>query len=166
MCHVGRGFAWRIEMPTLDDVYRKFGETAEAAQLLETELGNVLLSFGAFEEDLLTRMNPSRTAELVCEIDASTLGKLLNRLRVKTGLPDELEPLLSEALERRNRLSHSFYRRHNFRRNSDQGRDVMLKDLECIHESIIKAYKGVMLLSGIDLDSVSSIPTPTRHVPI
>ena len=30
-------------MPNLDDVYRKFGETSEAAQLLETELGNILL---------------------------------------------------------------------------------------------------------------------------
>jgi hypothetical protein len=30
-------------MTSLDDVYRKFGETAEAAQLLETELGNILL---------------------------------------------------------------------------------------------------------------------------
>jgi hypothetical protein len=26
-------------MPSLDDVYRKFGEAAEAAQLVETELG-------------------------------------------------------------------------------------------------------------------------------
>jgi len=153
-------------MPTLDDVYRKFGETAEAAQLLETELGNVLLIFGAFEEDLLTGMNPNRAADLVSEIDTSTLGRLLNRLRAKNRLPDELEPLLSEALDLRNRLSHSFYRRHNFRRNSDEGRSVMLKDLECIHESIIKAYKGVMLLSGIDLDSIASIPMPTRHLPI
>jgi hypothetical protein len=30
-------------MLTLDDVYSKFGEAAEAAQLLETELGNMLL---------------------------------------------------------------------------------------------------------------------------
>jgi hypothetical protein len=153
-------------MPTLDDVYKKFGQTAEAAQLLETQLGNVLLSLGAFEEYLLTGMNPNRAADLVGEIDASTLRRLLNRLRTKTRLPDELEPLLSEALEQRNRLSHSFYRRHNFRRNSDAGRAIMLKDLECIHELIIKAYKGVMLLSGIDLDSITSIPAPTRHLPI
>ena len=153
-------------MPTLDDVYRKFGETAEAAQLLETELGNVLLSFGAFDEDLLTGMNPKRAADLLGEIDTSTLGRLLNRLRAKTRLPDGLEPLLSEALERRNRLSHSFYRRHNFRRNSDEGRSMMLKDLERIHESTIKAYKGVMLLSGIDLDAIASVPTPIRHLPI
>ena len=155
-----------FDMPTLADVYRKFGETAEAAQLLETELGNVLLSLGAFEEDLLRGMNPNRAADLLGEIDASTLGRLLNRLRAKTRLPDGLEPLLSEALERRNRLSHSFYRRHNFRRNSDEGRGMMLKDLGCIQESIIKAYKGVMLLSGIDLDSIASVPTPIRHLPI
>ena len=33
-------------MPTLDDVYRKFGETAEAAQLLETDLGTIALMIG------------------------------------------------------------------------------------------------------------------------
>ena len=81
-------------MPTLNDVYRKFGETAEAAQLLETELGNVLLSLAAFEDDLSTGMNPSRAADLVGEINASTLGRLLNNIRAKTRLPDELEPLL------------------------------------------------------------------------
>jgi hypothetical protein len=80
-----------FDMPTLDDVYRKFGETAEAAQLLETELGNVLLSLGAFEEDLLRGMNANRAADLLGEIDASTLGRLLNRLRAKTRLPNELE---------------------------------------------------------------------------
>jgi hypothetical protein len=153
-------------MPTLDDVYRKFGETAEAAQLLETELGNLLLSFGAFEEDLLTGTNPSRAADFVSEIDASTLGRLLSRLRSKTRLPDDLEPLLSEALEQRNRLSHSYYRRHNFRRNSEEGRATMLNDLKSIHESLIRAYKAVMLLSGINLDSIAPIPAPNLHLPI
>lgn len=52
-------------MPTLHDVYRKFGETAEAAQLLETELGNVLLLLGAFDEDLLAGADSARAAELV-----------------------------------------------------------------------------------------------------
>ncbi|TXT38473.1 MAG: hypothetical protein FD135_2869 [Comamonadaceae bacterium] len=31
-------------MPTLSEVYAKFGEAAEAAQLLELELGTLLLS--------------------------------------------------------------------------------------------------------------------------
>jgi hypothetical protein len=36
-------------MPTLDDVYRKFGEVAEAVALLETDLGTMLMFFGIVE---------------------------------------------------------------------------------------------------------------------
>ena len=39
-------------MPTLDDVYRKFGEASEAAQLLETELGTLLLVAGIVDGDV------------------------------------------------------------------------------------------------------------------
>jgi hypothetical protein len=46
-------------MPTLDDVYRTFGFTAEAAQLLETELGNALIKHGIVEENLVNQSNPS-----------------------------------------------------------------------------------------------------------
>jgi hypothetical protein len=59
-------------MPALDEVYRKFGEVAEAAQLL----------------------------------------------------------LLANALAERNQPFHSFYRKHNFRRNSKEGRAKMLEDLD------------------------------------
>ena len=54
----------------------------------------------------------------------------------------------------RNRLTHSFYLQHNFRRNSDDGRDVMLRDLEAIHEDLLDAYKAVLLLSGVDLENL------------
>jgi hypothetical protein len=37
-------------MPTLDDIYRKFGEVSEAAQLVETELGTMLLFFDVVGE--------------------------------------------------------------------------------------------------------------------
>lgn len=153
-------------MPTLDDVYRKFGEAAEAAQLLETELGTILFALHAFDEDLLSVPDPRRAAELLGEVDSSTIGRLLKQLRASAHLSDELASLLAEALDQRNRLSHSFYRQHNFRRNSEEGRGLMLADLESIHESIIKAYKAVMLLSGTDLDSIDPIPLPTRHLPI
>jgi hypothetical protein len=39
-------------MLTLDEVYRKFGEVAEAAQLLETELGTIRLNAEGIEHDL------------------------------------------------------------------------------------------------------------------
>ena len=49
----------------------------------------------------------------------------------------------------RNRLFHSFFREHNFRRDSAGGRALMLQDLETIHEKIINAYKAVMKLSAL-----------------
>ena len=63
-------------MPTIDNVYRKFGEAAEA----------------------IHSGNCSRIL---------TLDSL-----------DALDALWSKALQERNRLFHSFYRKHNFRRNS------------------------------------------------
>ena len=70
------------------------------------------------------------------------------------------------AKAERNRLIHSFYREHNFRRNSADGRALMLRDLEAMHEKIIDAYKAVMKLSGIDLDKIQMQGLPTGHVPI
>ena len=153
-------------MSTLDDVYRKFGEVSEAAQLLETELGNVLIKIGAAEANLLNEPNPDRASELFKKINHQTLGQLLKNVSNSTESVGHLEALLSRALAERNRLSHSFYRRHNFRRNSEEGRVFMLKDLESIHDTLLEAYKAVMLLSGINLDAVHIDQLPTRHVPI
>ena len=72
----------------------------------------------------------------------------------------------SDALAARNRLFHSFYRTHNFRRNSDEGRAKMLEDLDRKHETILEAYKAVVRPSGIDLDKLTNVPMPTTHVKI
>jgi hypothetical protein len=159
-----------FNMPTLDDVYRKFGETAEAAQLLETDLGTKLILIRGAEENLLTEPNPERASDIFDTINRNTLGQLLKGLNGKNQSLDALEALLSNALQERNRLFHSFYRHHNFRRNSDEGRALMLKDMESIHDTLLRAWKAVMLLSGVDLDAlvnsgVEHTP-PTRHVPI
>ena len=153
-------------MPTLDDVYRKFGETSEAAQLLETELGNILLLTGAIAAGILENPDAAKAKELFNFIDRQTLGQLLKSLNRSTDSLAALESLLSRALKERNRLSHSFYREYNFRRNSDEGRALMLKDLESIHDVVLEAYKEVMRLSGMDLDKMRSAALPTGHLPI
>jgi hypothetical protein len=154
----------------LDSVYRKFGEVAEAAQLLETELGNLLLLNRAAEKGLITSPNPESASVLLDAINRHTLGQLIKGLNAGTQTLDALESLLADALRERNRLFHSFYRHHNFRRNSDSGRQLMLKDLELIHDMVLQAYKAVMLLSGVDLDALAAsgieLELPTHHVPI
>jgi hypothetical protein len=152
-------------MPSLDDVYRKFGKTTEAAQLLETELGNILFLAGAMEKNLIEQQDEIIATALYSKINRQTLGQLIKDLKSSESV-EHLEDLLSKALKERNRLVHSFYRRHNFRRNSEYGRAKMIEDLEQIHCVLIEAFKAVALLSGIDLDKVVIDQHPTEHVPI
>jgi hypothetical protein len=142
-------------VPTLDHVYRKFGQTAEVAQLIETELGTMLLIILASERSLFTEPDSASAAEILETINRQTLGQLLRKLKVKTEIVDDHEELLWNALQERNRLFHSFYRQHNFRRNSDEGRVLMLRDLEALHDVLLAAYKAIMLLSGVDLEAAA-----------
>lgn len=153
-------------MPTLDDVYRKFGEVAEASQLLETELGTMQLCVQGIEHDLLTGDKGELATEIYNKINKSTLGQLLKQLAMSAGLSGDLELLLAKALAERNQLFHTYYRKHNFRRNSDEGRTKMLEDLDRKHETILEAYKAIVRLSGIDLDKLTNVPMPTTHVRI
>ena len=156
--------------PTLDGVYRKFGEAAEAAQLLETELGTTLLIDRGVEAELLITPDPEIGSDILDKINRHTLGELIKRVSRPPQSLDAFELHLKNALRERNRLFHSFYRQHNFRRNSDEGRSIMLNDLESIHDTLLSAYKAVMLLSGVDLDGLANSgiehDAPTGHVKI
>jgi hypothetical protein len=152
-------------VPTLDDVYRKFGETSEAAQLLETDLGTILLMIEGTEANLIENPDPARASDLYQNINRQTLGQLLRNVQGSTDGLDHLEALLTRALKARNRLSHAFYRQHNFRRNSDEGRTIMLDDLEAIHSTLLDAYKAVMRLSGVDLDAIDFDAVDLEQLP-
>jgi hypothetical protein len=153
-------------VPSLRDVYEKFGFAAEAAQLLETQLGNILFAAGAAEARLLENPNPKEAADLLGTVNRQTLGQALRALHRSTDSLAHLESLLAKALRERNRLFHSFYREHNFRRNSEEGRAVMLQDLDTIHDTLLDAYKAVMRVSGVDLDQALDVPLPTTHLRI
>ena len=152
-------------MPTLDDVYRKFGEVSEAAQLLETELGNLLLFHKCVDAGLLERPDSIRATEIYDQINKMTLGKLVKSVSADGNSNVDFERLLNDALATRNRLAHSFYLKHNIRRNSDDGREVMLFDLEEMHEILLDAFKAVLLLSGVDVEKLvaENAPLPTGH---
>jgi hypothetical protein len=153
-------------MTTLDEVYRKFGEVAEAAQLLEIQLGTIQLRVDGMEQDLFLGDKGELATEIYDKINKSTLGQLLKQLTKSAGFSGDLQLQLANALAERNQLFHSFYRKHNFRRNSDEGRAKMLGDLDRKHEMILDGYKAVMRLSGIDLDKLTDVPMPTTHVKI
>lgn len=157
-------------MSRLDDVYRKFGEVSEAAQLLETELGTLLLTHRCIDAGLLENPDRSIATAIYDQVNRQTLGQLTRNLEKAGASTADLEQVLGNALAARNRLVHSFYLKHNFRRNSDDGREIMLRDLEVIHEDLLTAYRAVLLLSGVDLDALAAAhgddALPTGHLPI
>lgn len=145
-------------MPTLDDIYRKFGEVSEAAQLIETDLGTKLLFYNVVDEGLITpelEVDRVGATRVLHQINRQTLGQLIKNTKGHMTELEKLELLLSQALDERNRLSHHFYRQHNFRRNSNAGRTIMLDDLEAIHNTLLEALKALSLLDGIDLDAIA-----------
>ena len=157
-------------MATRDEVYKKFGIVSEAAQLLETELGNLLLMHECVEADLIEQPNSEEATEIYKQISKKTLGQLV-RAVCKTGESIvSLEQMLNNALKARNSLAHSFFLLHNLRINSDDGRDVMLADLHELHEVVLKAYKEIMLLLGYDLEAIVAkadvLLLPTGHLRI
>ena len=151
-------------MPGLEDVYRKFGEVSEAAQLPETQLGNILLTIKGIELGLFLGDRQEEAREILRRINKSTLGQLLKKIDQRNRSVERTADLFAWALAERNRLSHSFFRKHNFRRNSSEGCDMMLEDLESIHETLLKAYKVALAISGVDLDSLHLPGLPTKHL--
>jgi len=152
-------------MVTLDDVYRQFGETAEAAQLLETEIGNMALMIKVLEKNLIIEKNTELASLIFNKINKSTLGQLLKQVGKTTDYVDEIYSKLESALKVRNCLAHSFYRKHNFRRNTDEGRSIMLKELVNMHDILLEAYRELLEISNSKLFDFD-IPIPKHHVNI
>ena len=86
-------------MASSDDVYRKFGMAAEAAQVLETELSTLLLGVRGLANDWHIE-GPEREAGLkaMAEIDSQTLGSMLKALRKVVQIDDLLVSKLTSAL--------------------------------------------------------------------
>ncbi|QQM28870.1 hypothetical protein JET14_10930 [Martelella lutilitoris] len=128
-------------MATRDELYAKFGITAEAAQLFEVELGSLLLCARAIEQDWSFKADPDKARKLLRDIDRSTLGHLLRSLEKCVVLDDGLADRFASALHTRNRLFHRFYESHNFKIQTDAGRDGMMSDLEAMHVELFNAWQ-------------------------
>ena len=84
-------------MPSLNDVFCKFGNASEAAQLLETELDNLLLESSVIDAVLNEQPDPFQAKNILEFVNRQTLGQLLKSLGKSTDELSQLEPLLSKA---------------------------------------------------------------------
>jgi len=153
-------------MTTLETIYQKFGETADAAQILENEIGNILMQAAAHAENLIEVKNPGRAREIMDRINRMTLGQLFRSMTFDDQVRTTAEELIQRALLERNRLSHSFFREHNLRRNSAEGRAKMLEDLLRMHKVMQDALELIFQISGTDLTEFETGPLPSHHLQI
>lgn len=128
-------------MATREELYAKFGITAEAGQLFETELGTLLLYSKGLEHGWHVAPNGEKAGAVLDEIDRSTLGRLLNGFNGPIRFEGDLGDRFASALKARNCLNHGFYERNNLKIQTDQGRDAMIADLEAIHEELFQAWQ-------------------------
>ena len=138
-----------MEMPVdLYQLYAEFGVASEKAQLLETEAGNVALAFLAMHviSDKVTDEEREMFRSLIDEVNRKTLGALLRTVKRIGAFDQAILEAVDEALERRNYLSHCFFRSHNFAILSEHGRAEMLAELKEIQGKLSRAH---MLLQGV-----------------
>lgn len=139
-------------MATRDELYAKFGITAEAAQLFETALGTLLLGAEGLKGEWAEKPEPLAATEKYAKINRNTLGQLLRSARTVVDFDEDLVDIFGEALDARNKVMHGFYLRHNFATQTDEGRDSMIEDLEEKHTLLFNAWQIADQLSGVLLD--------------
>lgn len=62
-----------------------------------------------------------------------TLGRMINALRARIAVSDTFEQVLSEALQKRNWLAHTYFRARADEFMTWEGRQAMLVELEAAH---------------------------------
>jgi hypothetical protein len=120
------------EMPSdLHEVYFTFGVIAEKAQVMETEAGNVALAYITAFVDT-NNVTPEMTEwykQLLDDINSKTFGTLFRAIKRSIQINDSILAIVAEALDKRNYVTHRFFRHHNFAIHSEEGRREMIDDL-------------------------------------
>lgn len=146
-------------MATRDQLYQKFGVAAEAAQLFETELGTLMFGARTIENSWHVTQNSDEAKKALEEISSFTLGRLIKKIQKHITFDDDLEVQLQSALSARNRLFHGFFEKHNFKIQTNEGRDKMIEDLETLHSELFNAWQ----IAGAMTTAMTSILSKSSH---
>ncbi|MEX2361349.1 MAG: hypothetical protein WD803_09770 [Gammaproteobacteria bacterium] len=136
-------------MPDLNELYAEFGMAAEMAQLLEVEAGSVGLAFLAISVKSGEKVPAAQREfyqQIVDHTNRQNLGKLLRMVQSIGTFSPSMTETIEQALERRNYLTHRFFRTHNFAIHNETGRAAMIRELREIHAQLSIA---VTMLSGV-----------------
>ena len=142
--------------PDLQELYTQVGIACEITQVLEVEAGNLALAYLTFfmkpGQDV-TAVETDVFRAVIEDVNRKTLGAMFRHLRGIATIDATLLEIMDKALERRNYLTHHFFRTHNFAIQSIEGRAAMMKDLETVSADL---KRGHQLLSAMT-DSINQL---------
>lgn len=134
----------------LRELYCEFGRTAEMAQAMETEAGNLALVYATMLVDTSKITDEQREffRALVQDVNTRTFGNLFRQIQQMGQIDDGILAIVNDALAKRNHLTHHFFRRHNFAIHSAEGRRTMLAELREIQGSLSLANSTLSAMTG------------------
>ena len=125
------------------EVYARFGLAFYYAQVLEHGIVNALVLLDLVPKRHHVARTVAEWEEMfdtfMSERFERTMGGLLRDLRAVAAVPDDLEALLRDALTRRNRLAHSFFRDHAERFMTESGRNRMIVEVDECRDIFVTA---------------------------
>jgi hypothetical protein len=128
-----------IPSPDFDDpkeVYAFFGLAMYNANLVESSLINLAVALNLNQAKAITQ---EVFEAAFGEMEAKTLGQLLKATRRFAAIPPEMEPVLLEALDKRNFLAHGFFRANAEEIIHDSGKRAMITELSSMIELFMRA---------------------------
>jgi hypothetical protein len=140
----------------LHELYAQVGIAAECAQVLEVEAGNLAIAYLTLFVKPGQEVSPAETAvyrAVIEDVNRKTLGAMFRHIRGMATIDPALVAIMDKALERRNYLTHHFFRTHNFAIQGAAGRATMLEDIECVSTDL---RRGHQVLSAMT-DSINQI---------
>ncbi|HEY2034453.1 MAG TPA: hypothetical protein VGH02_12275 [Rhizomicrobium sp.] len=124
------------------ELYAEFGIASEKAQVLEVEAGNVALSYLTLfvNTDQICAEEGEMFRKVVDDVNRKTLGTLLQHIKSIGTFDPSILQVVDDALERRNYLTHKFFRTHNFAIFDVAGRKAMVEELRDIQRKFDMAH--------------------------
>ena len=134
----------------LRELYYEFGRAAEMAQVMETEAGNLALVYATMlvNTSKITDEQREFFRALLQDVNKRTFGNLFRQIQKMGQIDDSIIATVNDALEKRNYLTHKFFRRHNFAIHSAEGRRTMLAELREIQASLSVAHATLSAMTG------------------
>ncbi|CAK1768910.1 conserved hypothetical protein [Vibrio crassostreae] len=131
----------------MNEVYKKFGEASELAQLLEHELGTLLIRILDVTPKFVTTQ-PEMAWMLLDDVYTPALRRFIRQQKGQHQ-EEQVMQALNEAFKALHGLHHGFFRTYHGCSETE-----MLEALETVVMSLWQGYRSVMLLSGVDVDEL------------